>query len=78
MGIAVIQCGMCQPNQRKIPKYCLTAFQEIICMENSGVVKLRLQFIHKSFKTWINILVTRSLKTRSFSRALKFFQSVVY
>jgi len=78
MGIAVIQFGMCQPHQQKIPKYCLPAFQEIFGMENSGAVKLRYQFIHKSFITWINILVTRSLKTRSFSRALKFFQSVIY
>jgi len=43
-------------------------------MENSGVVKLRYQSIHKRFSTQINILVTRSLKTRSVSRTLNFFR----
>ena len=74
MGIALIHCGMCQPHQRKIPK-TFSQLLQVFSMENSGVINIRYQPTHKMFSNLINILVTRSIKTRSFSRTLKFFQT---
>jgi hypothetical protein len=37
-------------------------FRRLWVWNNSGVVKLRYQSIHKRFSNWINILVTRSLR----------------
>ena len=41
---------------------------------NSGAVKLRYQSIHKRFSTWINILVTRSLRLELLAEHWNFFK----
>jgi len=39
--MAVINCSMSYPHQKKIPKYCLTASSGGRVWNNSGVAKLR-------------------------------------
>jgi len=63
------------PIYRKFPNTVSQLLQGSFTMENRGMVKLRYQSMHKRFSTPINILETRSLKTRSVSRTLNFFQN---
>ena len=49
-------------------------FRRLSGWNNSGAVKLRYQSIHKRFSTWINILVTRSLRLELLAEHWTFFK----